>query len=79
MSKDKVNTLRSELYALQEACRQKSREYESALNDLQKVCKHEKYTAYDDGDYHSSGHYYICNNCDYMTKFRPSASLIEYK
>lgn len=49
------------------------------IEKFQKTCKHERFVAEDDGDCHSRGWYYTCQNCAYMTRFRPCKAVVSFR
>jgi hypothetical protein len=47
-------------------------------NALVQCCPHDAFWAEDDDDYHSSGYYYVCKTCRYLTKIKPRTKKIDY-
>lgn len=42
------------------------------------TCPHDVFSAEDDGDCHSSGWYYTCQECRLMTRVKPAGKKIVY-
>lgn len=69
---NKINETRKYLTDLTE-------KYDEHMCILTKLCPHECYTAYDDGDYHRPGYYYVCKLCKKTVMFKPTGKQIDYK
>ena len=78
-SKEVIDNIRAEIIvANTNICNLKSL-LKTEIDNFQKNCQHSKYRAIHNGDYHSSGYYYICKNCELLESKRPDTLKIEFE
>lgn len=73
-----VEKLKEEIRSAEENLMKLRKILTTKVAQLQSICTHDEFTAEDNGDYHKSGYYYVCTECNILYCSKPSNSIIIY-